>query len=281
MIGHLFYKIGEFLASTFSLAFAYKVGIFFATCQFLFSKKDRLAVMNNLRIICPAENEAELRRKCKNVFINFGLYLAEFFRYKKIDKEFVNRHFTLVGFEHIDSALTKGKGAILLTAHMGNWELGGMAFGLLGYRIAAIALDHKNKKINQFFKIRRESKGIENISLGVSAKRSLRALSENKLLAIVGDRDFSNTGYPMRFLGREKKIPRGPIVLSLRSGAPVIPVIVSRQPNRDLKMECFPPLTISSNQGEEEILQQYVCLLEDQIRKLPTQWLLFREFWKE
>ncbi|MEK7227128.1 MAG: hypothetical protein AAB221_15795, partial [Bacteroidota bacterium] len=160
MISYLLYKIGELLVTLFPLNIAYRIGIFFSTAQFMFSAKDRSAVVNNLLIICPNESEEELLRKAKEVFINFGLYLVEFFRYKKIDKAYIRKYVSLRGFEHVDNELKNGTGAILLTAHMGNWELAGMAFGLLGYPIVAIALDHKNKKINQFFRIRRESKGV-------------------------------------------------------------------------------------------------------------------------
>lgn len=281
MLGYFLYRIGEFLACSFSLGTAYKISAFFANAQFLFSKKDRIAVMNNLSIILPHESKAEIRRKTREVFLNFGRYLAEFFRYKKINQDFLKERVICKGWEHVDASLQNGKGAILLTAHLGNWELGGMAFGILGYPIAAVALDHQDKRINDFFRIRREGKGVEIIPLGVAVRRCFKALKQNKLVAILGDRDFSNTGYSIHFLGREKKIPRGPAVLALHTGAPIVPVFVTRGTNNHITVECLPPITFSSDHNEIDVMRRYASIIEEQIRKYPTQWLMFREFWKE
>ena len=281
MIGYFVYKLGEFLASLFPLPIAYKIGNFFATLQFLVSKKDRQAVIRNLELILPQEEKATAKKRAREVFVNFGLYLAEFFRYKKIDKNFVQSRVALEGLEHVEDCLKSGKGGILLTAHLGNWELGGMALGLLGYPIVAIALDHKNKKINEFFKVRRESKGVGNISLGLAIKQCFRALKQNKLVAILGDRDFSKSGYELDFLGKTKIIPRGPAVLALHLGSPIVPVFVIREPNKHVVMRFLQPILFDANTEEKELVRRYATIIEDHIRQYPTQWLMFREFWKE
>ena len=281
MIGYLPYKIGEFVTQSVPWKIAYKIGIFFAKLHFLISKKDREAVMNNLRVILPKEDQVVIRKKAKDVFINFGLYLVEFFRFSKIDRKYVESHFSIVGRENLDKARKDGKGAILLTAHIGNWELAGMALSLFGYKLMVIALDHKNSKINDFFNKRRLSKGIEVVSLGASIKRCYRGLRNNKFVAILGDRDFSRTGYSLDFLGRKKEIPRGPAVLALRTGAPIIPVLVTRQGLDRLEIECLSPIEISKGTDEIGLMKKYLKIIEDRIYKIPSQWLMFREFWKE
>ncbi len=176
MLNYLLYKIGEFLACSLPWQAAYRVGIFLANLQFLMSRKDREAVINNLRVILPNEKEPAIREKAKDVFRNFGLYLVEFFRFSKIGRAYVDNHFTISGKENLDAALKKGKGVVLLAAHMGNWELAGMSLSLLGYPLMVIALDHKNPKVNDFFKKRRQSKGIEVVSLGNSIKQCYKGL---------------------------------------------------------------------------------------------------------
>ena len=281
MIGYLPYKIGEFVTQSVPWKIAYKIGIFFAKLHFSLSKKDREVVMNNLRVILPKEDEVVIRKKAKEVFVNFGLYLVEFFRFSMIDRKYVESHFFIIGRENLDKAKEDGKGAILLTAHIGNWELAGMALSLLGYKLMVIALDHKNPKINDFFNKRRLNKGIEVVSLGASIKRCYKGLRNNKFVAILGDRDFSRTGYSLNFLGRKKKIPRGPAVLALRTGAPIIPVLVTRQGLDHLEIECLSPIEISKGTDEIGLMKKYLKIIEDRIYKIPSQWLMFREFWKE
>jgi KDO2-lipid IV(A) lauroyltransferase len=281
MLNYFLYKLGEFFACIFPWRIAYGFSIILANLQFAISKKDREAVINNLRIILPNEDEKVLFHKAKEVFINFGLYLVEFFRFSKIDRDYVNKHFYVSGKKNIDKALEKGRGIVLLAAHMGNWELAGMALSLLGYPLMVIALDHKNPKVNDFFKKRRQSKGIEVVSLGTSIKQCYRGLRENKIVALLGDREFGDSGYPLEFLGKIKIIPRGAAVLALRTGASLVPVFVTRQGLNCLKMECLPELEIKQGESELGVIKRYTKIIEGQIRKNPSQWLMFREFWKE
>lgn len=281
MLDYLLYKIGEFLVTSLPWGLAYRVGAFFADLQFRLSKKDREAVFANLRVIFPNEKEAIIRKKARDVFINFAFYLVEFFRSPGMDEVYIKDHFSLIGKENLENALTIGKGAILLTAHIGNFELGGMALSMLGYPIMAIALDHKNSKINDFFKQRRVNKGMEVVSLGASVKHCFRGLRDNKFVAILGDRDFSNSSYPLDLLGRKKNIPRGPAVLALSTGSPIVPVFVIRQGLGHFTIECLPPVGITKETSEIEIMKKCTKIIEEQIYKKPTQWLMFREFWKE
>ncbi|MDD5005802.1 MAG: lysophospholipid acyltransferase family protein [Candidatus Omnitrophica bacterium] len=278
---NILYKVGEILAVILPWNIAYKMAVFLAKLQFSISKKDRDAVMNNLRVILPNEKEDVIRKKAIEVFVNFGLYLIEFFRFSQIDKAYIEKHFSIKGRDNLDNALKKGKGVILLAAHLGNWELAGMALSILGYKLMVVALDHKDSEINNFFKRRRQSKGIEVISLGSSIKQCYKGLKDNKVLAILGDRDFSNSGYPLDFFGRKKSIPRGPAVLSLRTGAPILPTIVTRQSLDRCVMECLPPIEISSEMNELEVMKKYTKIIEQEIAEDPSQWLMFREFWKE
>ena len=156
-----------------------------------------------------------------------------------------------------------------------------MALSLLGYPIIAIALNHNNQKINEFFKKRRESKGMEVVSIGIAVKHCYEGLKNNKFVAILGDRDFSNSSYSMDFLGRRKNIPRGPAVLALRTGAPIIPIFIIREGFKNFRAECFTPIEVSPQADEKKIIEKYIKIIEGQVYKNHSQWLMFREFWKE
>ena len=281
MLGYFLYRIGEALVLFLPLKFAYRIGIFLANLQFLFAREDRNSVISNLSIILPNENKANIYKKAKEVFVNFALYLVEFFRSSEVDLDFVKKNLSIKGENFLKEAIKNGKGGIILTAHMGNWELCGMALSLLGYPLIAIALDHKNTKVNDFFRKRRVTKGLEVVSLGVAVKKCYEGLKKNKFVGILGDRDFSAMGYPLDFLNRKKIIPRGPAVLALRTGAPIIPLFSTRKGIGHIAIECFSPIEVSNKTTEIEIMQRYTKIMEEQIYKNPSQWLMFREFWKE
>jgi len=280
MLNYFLYKIGEFLALHLPEKIAYMLGLFLSDLQYYISKKDRDAVINNLKIILPNEKPEVIKQKAREVFRNFGIYLVEFFRSPKIDAKYIDRFISFEGIDYLKNIL-KQTGAILLTAHIGNWELGGMVLSLLGFRSIAIALDHSFGKVNNFFINRRKEKGIEVIPLGIAVRRCFHGLKEKKLVAILGDRDFSNSSYEVAFLGRTKKIPRGPAVLAKKANVPIVPAFAIRKKLNYLTIKVLAPIYVRPNESDIEIIKRFVKVIEEQIYQYPTQWLMFREFWKE
>ncbi|MDD5415283.1 MAG: lysophospholipid acyltransferase family protein, partial [Smithellaceae bacterium] len=97
--------------------------------------------------------------------------------------------------------------------------------------------------------------------------------------ALVGDRVFSNNGKLMDFLGEKKMMPRGPAILATRTGAAIITGFVSRDEHDHHTLTFSKPLTPGLT--EDEYIEAYTRSIEAQIRKYPTQWMMFREFWRE
>lgn len=280
MIAYWFYRIAHFFSVKLPLSAAYKVAIFLSVLKYYISPRDRKAVITNLLKILPNEEIPKVRSHAKKVFINFGKYMIEFFRMSLSNKTEVNKSIRIEGLEYVDEALKAGKGAIILAAHIGNWELGGISMALSGYPMLGVALPHRHTKVNDFFNYQRERMGMMVIpSSGVAVRRIYEALSKNKIVALVGDRDFAAAGKVMPFLGATKIIPRGPAVLNKRTGAPIIPWFVIRQDDDTHLLKFFPPL--KSTGTEEETMREYASVIEGVIRSFPDQWLMFREFWKE
>lgn len=280
MFAYILYRIAHFFSVRLSSKSGYALATFLSILKYYLSPRDRYAVISNLKKILPQSEQQYINRYAKQVFINFGKYLIEFFRLPMLKKEDLGKSVKLKGVEHVDNALKKGKGVIILSAHMGNWELGGIFMSLLGYPMIAVALPHSHHKVNAFFNLQREKTGVVVVpSLGMAVRRIFDALKHNKIVALVGDRDFANAGRKMDFLGAQKIIPRGPANLSLRTGASIVPGFVIRQPDDSLVIEFFEPIEPSGS--EEDVLLRCIQFIEGMIRQYPTQWLLFREFWKE
>lgn len=280
MISYFLYRFFYLLSKHLPLKFVYGVAVVLSTIKYYCSPRDRKAVINNLKLILPESRHAHLNRYAKEVFVNFGKYLVEFFRFPLLKKEDLGRLVKIRGIEYVDQALKNKKGAIILAAHLGNWELGGVFMALLGYPMIAVALPHRHHKVNSFFNRQRERMGVVVIpSLGIAVRHIYKRLQNNQLVALVGDRDFANAGRRMKFLGATKVIPRGPAVLSLRTGAPIVPGFVIRHEDNTHTIEFLEPLKVRGS--EEEIMTAYAKIIEEQILKYPTQWMMFREFWKE
>lgn len=288
MGNYYLYIIAQFAARLLPLKAAYAMAIFMADCHYMLSHSDRRAVEANLKVILKTDqiDPAMVRQ----VFRNFGKYLADFFTMTKhVNSDFIKTKVRMENMEYLNKVLTEGKGAIILGAHVGNWEMGGAIVSKLGYPISALALPHKDPRVNKFFNDQREYFGAVVIQTTTAIRQCLEHLHNNRLVGILADRDFNNHGLIMDFLGRPTALPRGAALFSLKTGAPIIPAFFLRQPNDDFYIIFEPPIYPPQLPGHEKIteehvkdlIRQYLPVLEEQIRQHPQQWLMFRKFWAQ
>ena len=277
--------MGLFFLDRLSTELSYKLAKAISDLQYFFSFCDKRAVMDNLKSILPATNDIHFQTR--EVFRNFGRYLIEFFQMNRmLDDHFVKNRVHKRGLEHLDKVLAEGKGGIVITAHIGNWELGAVLLSVLGYPLMVVALPHKERPVNDLFNQRREGKGVTVVPTNTALRRCIQQLKENKFIALVADRDFSANGMEMDFLGRKAQIPKGAAVFSLKTGAPIIPVFLIRNNDGTFDLSCHKPI-YPSLQKESDVndtvvagvMCRYLSVIEDQIRSFPSQWLLFRKFY--
>ena len=280
------YKFGQFCVNHLPVQWSYSIASFMSDLQYYFSFRDRKAVRNNLRVILDSDKDLDVHTKW--VFRNFGKYLVDFFRMAKVfDKNFISQNVKIKNLEAISKALEKGKGAILISAHIGNWELGGVVLSAMNFPIMAVALPHKERPVNDLFNKQRESRGVKVVPTSFAVRRSIEALKENKIVGLVADRDFGQHGIIMPFLGKQASIlPKGPAILSLKTGAAIIPAFMIREKNDHFSLIFEDPIFPSQQyhgQIDDEVLKamilKYLVIIEQKIREFPSQWLMFRKFW--
>lgn len=285
MIFYILYKIGYFLATILPLKAAYSLAKRISGLQYFFANNDRKSVSQNLGIILKKDPK-ECQELALKTFRNFGLYLVDFFRMQKLTIEDIKKRVIVEGIENIDNVLKSGRGAIILTCHIGNWEMGGVTMAMMGYDISAVALNHRYKNINDFFIKQREEKGLKVIPLNHVMKSCISALRRNGLLALAGDRDFTNNGIIVDFFGMPTSIPKGPAMFSLKTNSPIVPGFFVRKDTFSYKLIFTSPIELKEEPGvsQDEIIrkgtERFVSVMEKYIRMHPEQWLVFRRFWE-
>lgn len=285
MYNYSLYRIGLFIALSLPLRLAYKAAVIISDLHYMFAAQDRRSVTQNLKAIFPEKKDREIAEIRINMFRNFAKYLVDFFRFSKLDREYIEKNINIENIDYLDKALAVGKGVIILTAHIGNWELGGVVVSLLGYPFWVVALPHKDKKVNDFFIAQRESKGIKVIPVGRAVRMSLGVLKENELVALAGDRNFGERGVTVDFFGKPVSLPAGPALLSLKTGAPIVPGFMVRNKDDTFTLRMEEPLQFSNSGNKDkdltELIVKYKNIFEQYIRKYPDQWYMFRKFWSE
>ncbi len=244
-----------------------------------------VAYSNLVSVFGSSKSSYELKRICKKAFINLSQTMIEILRLNKIDKKYITKYIDSVGFQNVEDALLKDKkGAVLLTAHYGNWELLAIVGALKGYPMKVLAREQKPEKINDILNKYRESKGSEVINKGFETRAIIKALRNNQPVGILADQDAGRSGMFVDFLGRPASMPSGPIAFAVKTKAKVLPTFIMRENGPYHKVEMNPAIQFKTKGNKVEVfksgLNEYSKILSKYIRKYPSQWLWFHKRWK-
>jgi lauroyl/myristoyl acyltransferase len=185
------------------------------------------------------------------------------------------------------AALKPGRGAILITAHFGNWDYAG-AILTRSFPLSAVAEKFNDEQLNTLLQNQRIEKGVGIIPMEGSARRILRVLQQNQFVAIVADRPVSaEAGVAITFFGRTTYVPAGPAALALKAGAALMPGFAWYGSHNRFYLRAFPPIfpvEVKGKSKEEAVAcltQRAYDAVEEMVREWPTQWYMFRPFWPE
>jgi len=183
------------------------------------------------------------------------------------------------GWEHLSAAQAAGRGTILITGHLGHWELGGLLLALRGLRMSIITLPEPSDALMRWRAACRRRLGIGTIAVGpghdFAFVEMLGTLRENGCLAMLVDRPYHGTGTAVRQFGRTTQYSSGPAMLAHHTGATVLPAFVLRLPNHRYRAIVCPPIPMSKGPLREVTLentQRIADAFETLIRAHPEQW---------
>jgi KDO2-lipid IV(A) lauroyltransferase len=266
--------------------FLYWIALRVSDLNYLFDKNGREAVKSNMRVILPDATEERITYETRWVFRNFGKYLTEFFRFRQFDKTYFLKHVALRGMHYVDEVLEKGNGCITLTAHLSNWELGAAGVSMLGnHPVSIVAAMHRYGKVNDLFMRERERMGLKVLDMRTAPRQVMKALRNNEIVGIPGDRDPTEQGIVIEFFGRPCRFPQGPARFAINCGSAIVPVFCLRRTNDSFTVSFEPPIYPPEEGTKEEkavaMTQAYARVIEDAIRWHPEEWSVFYRVWEE
>lgn len=192
------------------------------------------------------------------------------------------------GFSRIVEARAEGHGVLLLTAHLGNWEVGGLMLAEVRQPIHVVLVPDIFPGVERARRRLHARAGVTEIPIDnspVPTLAVLRALEGNAIVAMQGDRDFNNTGVTVPFFGRGAYFPRGPMRVAMATGAKVLPAFILRRSDGRYRAIIEAPLEIERGGDRDAALKtnlaRYVAILERYVRENPEQWYCFYPFWDD
>ena len=256
----------------------------FWSTSFLLWADGRRSVMRNLSAILPGSTALANFFRCYRVFWNFAWTLSDTGRFREMR---VIPDWELEGREHLE-ALQSGGGAILLTAHMGSYDLGAHLFAeVSGRRIVMVRAPEVDPQTRQFEEERLPGE-IEiqfNTDGGALALDLLHALREGAIVAIQGDRMAGAiSGLPATLFGKAVQVPAGPFALAMTARVPIYPIFVVRRGWRRYLLRAASPIEIVRSRDRDAdfaaAARAWTATLEQVIRDAWQQWFMFEELAK-
>ena len=182
----------------------------------------------------------------------------------------------MVGREHLEEATRKGKGIIILSAHFGNWEVMGYELRKMGLPLHVLARPQAVNQMTEFMNSFRERRGVK-VIMEKSITESLKLLHQGKTVGMLSDLNAREWGYQVEFFGRNASFYSSPVILSVRSGAPLIPSFTERQRDGSLLLRFEAPITWEKGESMRQRVQKYVRRYEEAFRRRPDHWCWFHE----
>lgn len=265
-------EISSLLVSPFPRSFRYGLA---RTLGFLYGRlsvTQRDALRSNLSTLL-GPTPLELDPLVDESFANFGAMLLDFFIPKsvRIDISASDR-------ERLNHWREKYKGLLLLTFHMGHWELGARVMSQWGWPVTAVYQPYTNKRFKKVIEKRR-AKGVRFLSVGRRAARGVgEALRRGEIVAMLGDLPFGESGTTVNLLGHRVVWPKGPAVLAVRENAPVVVAVVVRTGPGLYRAVIEDPILPAdgSRSAVDQIVQEVADKFGRLLRNYPTQWFRFK-----
>ena len=239
---------------------------------------------HNLRLAFSTDlGQQERDRLVRRVFRHFGRSTVAFLRAPMFPPEEIARQVTVEGWEHLENAYCGGKGVIVTSGHIGNWDLLGSWLAQVHHLpVSVVAKDPKGAVLADYLRRMRESGGFAVLSKGESARPLLRILQRGEVVIILPDQNSGDVFVP--FFGVPAGTVAGPASLALHTGAALLPVFFLTNPDGTFHVIIQPPIpTVSTGSREDDvkrIMTAFNEVLESMIRQYPEQWLWLHNRWK-
>lgn len=283
------YRSMSFLSGKVPVRFAYWVGAIMGDFIYLTWKRHSANAVSNMRRVMGEHAEWQVvKETARDSFRNYAKTLVDFLRFPHLDPDDINRAIAAQhGWENLDKALSKGKGVIIITGHIGNWDLAAALLGSRGLPLHAVADSFEPKKMDDLINGTRERNGLKIIKMEAgSLKQIFTALKRNEIVMLLFDRPQPDEGVPVKFFGETAWLPAGPAAIALKTRASImVGYCARRRGDKTFKGEFAPPieyehlLTGDKERDIQIITQEIVSRMETIIRWYPDQWFMFREMW--
>lgn len=282
------HKIFVFILNTFGLGLAYFVLRFVAFYFLVFAKSTKTSLAY-FREIHGYSRWKAWRAAYRNYFIFGQILLDRVALLSGVKTDFSIEHEGQT--ENLRSLKSTGKGSILLSAHIGNWEIAGQMLEVLDHSFNILMYDNEAAQMKDYMNKVMGKKTYKIIAIKNDDMSHLvelhNAFSNNEMVVMHGDRYLPGTPtIEKMFMGKKAKFPVGPFMMAAKFGVPIVLVFAVKESRNHYHFFALPPIQVKRARGKEEleraiqeVSDRYVQAVENMVRRYPEQWFNFYDFW--
>jgi len=246
----------------------------------------RSDVDRHLAIAFPERTPAWREGVARRCYRHLGREGVAMLRLATLAPEEVVRRTRVRGLDALRRALERGTGAVVVTGHLGNWEIGGASLTARGIPVDAVALRQANPLFDRDLVRTRKRLGMRVIRKHRAPTRALAALKEGRVVALLGDQNPVSGGIEVDFFGRPALTARGPATLSLRAGVPLFLGVAVRVEGEEVDYGVSLERVEVERSGDpardaRALVEAYTGRLEEEVRSRPGQYFWLHRRWKE
>lgn len=262
------------------------LGRVFGLLVFKLAKKEREKTIRNIRTAFPKDMTwPQAEKLARSVWIRLGWNLFEVARWVPMSQEEVVSQVVRVrGWEHMENALARQKGVIIVSGHLGNWELMGAYFASKTPTVAVAQKLYDPRFDDLVTWMRSEKLKIPMIKRGLALRGILEALKNNNAICALVDQDTGNDGVFVPFFGKLAWTQSGVARIAYKTGAALVPAFVVRGVDGRFEMhverEIEVPRTGDAEKDILETVRRYTEVIESYVKAYPDQWVWMHERWK-
>ena len=259
----------------------------------LVDPRHRRVALDNVGAALPELDAAARGRLVRECFRHFGGAVLDALSSSRFDLVELCRYLSLQGWEHVEEAEARGRGVFFLSAHLGYWEIAAYPPGIYGGPLHVVGRPLDNPHLDRELARLRRRYGNELIPKHGAARRMMRAIRERGRVGILIDQRVpEKNAIEVEFFGRPALTSPLLARLSLRTGAPVVPIFGYGEPKGRYRFVARPPVVaaevigeMKGGEGESEkavhtLTREYLRVTEEEIRRAPEQWLWMHRRWR-
>jgi Kdo2-lipid IVA lauroyltransferase/acyltransferase len=279
------YRAGTGILSLLPEDRAADFGRLVARLYFRYGHSRRSILYENLRRSFPEKTEEEIDAIARRCTGHFGAVLMDFLALSRLPLEQIRARVRVEGEENLQRARARGKGVFLLSAHLGNWEVGALVAGTLGEPISSVVRPLDNPRLEQELARHRTHFGNRTIPKQDAARPVLRAMRRGETVAILIDQNvLDREAVYVPFFGRPAATTPSLALLQRKTDAAVVPVFCRPTGNGHYRLTFEAPIVLEDipepERSAEQLTARYTRVTEDAVREDPALWLWMHNRWR-